>query len=79
VVWARNKDGGKQTSGSSAVRISAGNKKQRKTTKEVDGQCERRPSGTRNEHERSGGPWTTTGTEGSALRSLVEASSSATG
>src|SRR6218665_4030639 len=36
VVWARNKDGGKQTTGSSAIRTSGGNKKQRKTTKEVD-------------------------------------------
>src|SRR6218665_2046690 len=36
VVRARNKDGGKQTTGSSAMRTSGGNKKQRKTTKEVD-------------------------------------------
>src|SRR6218665_2041188 len=36
VVRARNKDGGKQTTGSSAIRTSGGNKKQRKTTKEVD-------------------------------------------
>src|SRR6218665_2507120 len=55
VVRARNKDGGKQTTGSGAIRTSGGNKKQRKTTKEVDRECERRPNGTRNEHERSGG------------------------
>jgi len=39
VVRARNKDGGKQTTGISviaAIRTSGGNKKQRKTTKEVD-------------------------------------------
>ena len=38
VVRARNKDGGKQTTGStsSAIRTSGGNKKQRKTTKEVN-------------------------------------------
>ena len=55
MVWAHNKDGGKQTTGSSAIRTSGGNKKQRKTTKEVNRECERRPNGTRNEHERSGG------------------------
>ena len=55
MVRTRNKDGGKQTTGSSAIRTSGGNKTQRKTTKEVDRQCERRPNGTRNEHERSGG------------------------
>ena len=33
VVLARNKDGGKQTTGSSAIRTIGGNKKQRKTTK----------------------------------------------
>jgi len=55
MVQARNKDGGKYTSDSSTVRTSGGNKKQRKTTKEVDRQCERRPSGTRNEHKRSSG------------------------
>ena len=35
MVRARNKDGQKQTTGSSAIRTSGGNKKQRKTTKEV--------------------------------------------
>ena len=55
VVRACNKDGGNQTTGSRAIRTSGENKKQRKTTKEVDGQCERRPNGTRNEHKRSGG------------------------
>jgi len=35
-VRARNKDGGKETTGSSAIRTSGGNKKLWKTTKEVD-------------------------------------------
>ena len=36
VVRTRNKDGGKQTTGISAIRTSGGNKKQMKTTIEVD-------------------------------------------
>jgi len=41
--------------GSSAIRTSEGNKKHVKKPKEVGGQCEGRPTGTRNELEESGG------------------------
>ena len=57
VVRASNKDGEKQTTGSrpTAIWKSEGNKKQRKTIKEVDESLEGWHRGTRNEYERSGG------------------------